>query len=373
MIKILFFIDTLQGGGAAKVLLDLVNAMDKSKFEITVQTIFREGAAEKIAPGVRYQYSYKADDKLHRALMRMESALGMVYKNHIADTYDIECAYLESLSTKIMATSTNKTALKCAWVHCDLEKMAGDIVSYLAKTKPWYDAFDQIICVSERIKTCVDRLYENRYQTKVLYNTIDDMRIRENAAQPLPGGCIQKKKTLVTVGTLYPPKNQLRLLRTVKRLKEDGVELGLWILGDGSDRSTLEQYITENRLQENVQLLGFCENPYPYIAAADVAVCSSNYEGFSTFITEGLILGKPIVTTECSGMRELLGDSEYGLITENEDEAFYQGLKQMLTQPGLLEHYREMADVRGKDFRQQTLVQATEAFLGNTWKARWGK
>ena len=77
---------------------------------------------------------------------------------------------------------------------------------------------------------------------------------------------------------------------------------------------------------------GFRDNPYCLMGTADLLVCSSVFEGFSTFITEGLILGKPIVTTDVSGMRELLGDSEYGLITANDDEAFYEGVKRMLAE-----------------------------------------
>ena len=114
---------------------------------------------------------------------------------------------------------------------------------------------------------------------------------------------------------------------------------------------------------EYVHLLGFHSNPYAFIKNADVLVCSSDYEGFSTFITEGLILGRPIVTTDVSGMRELLGENEYGLITANDDDAFYEGVKRMLTEPGLLEHYAKRADARGKDFRRERLVRETEAFF----------
>ena len=97
--------------------------------------------------------------------------------------------------------------------------------------------------------------------------------------------------------------------------------------------------------------------------AADILVCSSIFEGFSTFVTEGLILGKPIVTTDVSGMHELLGDSEYGLITANDDEAFYAGVKRMLTEPRLLEHYAERAKIRGRDFKCEKLAQETEHYL----------
>ena len=74
---------------------------------------------------------------------------------------------------------------------------------------------------------------------------------------------------------------------------------------------------------------GFQSNPYSYMKRSDLYVCSSYVEGFSTVVSEAVILGIPVVTTESSGMREILGDSEYGLITENSDESLYQGMKKM--------------------------------------------
>ncbi len=96
---------------------------------------------------------------------------------------------------------------------------------------------------------------------------------------------------------------------------------------------------------------------------AALYVCSSRYEGFSTTVIESLILGTPVVTTDCTGMREILGDSEYGLIADNTEESLYSAVKRMLTEPGLLEHYAERAEVRGRDFRCETLVRETEAFF----------
>ena len=115
-------------------------------------------------------------------------------------------------------------------------------------------------------------------------------------------------------------------------------------------------------------MVGFRKNPYPFIQAADLLVCSSNYEGFSTFITEGLVIGKPIVTTDCSGMRELLGDNEYGLISENSDEGLYGGLKKMLQDADLRIAYQEKAKRCGRGFSMPTLVEANEAFFKDCLK-----
>ena len=102
-------------------------------------------------------------------------------------------------------------------------------------------------------------------------------------------------------------------------------------------------------------------------------VCSSRYEGFSTTVIESLILGTPVVTTDCTGMREILGDSEYGLITANDDDAFYEGVKRMLTEPGLLEYYAEQAKVRGRDFMREKLAKDTEVFFERELQKKRGK
>ena len=84
-------------------------------------------------------------------------------------------------------------------------------------------------------------------------------------------------------------------------------------------------------------------------------------EGFSTAATESLIVGTPVVTTLCSGMEEMLGKAnEYGLITENNEDALYNGIKKVLTEKGLLDHYAEKALERGKFFSREKTVQAVE-------------
>lgn len=74
-------------------------------------------------------------------------------------------------------------------------------------------------------------------------------------------------------------------------------------------------------------------------------------------------MGKPIVTTDASGMRELLGDSEFGCITPIEDEAFYEGLKKMLLDENLRQEYARKSTLRGGDFATEKLVAETERFL----------
>lgn len=362
MIKILFFIETLTGGGAEKVLCNLVNHLDQAKFDITVQTVWPCDTTHLLAPGIRYKTSFNSSNEFNRLRYRVEAAAGLFYQIHIKDNYDIECAYLEMGPTKIMASSTNRHAKKLAWVHCDLTKAVSDPEEFARKAAPWYAKFDQIVCVSETVEERFDKLFRNRFPSTVIYNVIDEEAIRRKALDPLPEG-FKRKLTVLSVGRFSAQKNYMRLLKTHKRLLDEGLEHDLWILGDGAEREMLERYVAENGLKDSVWMPGFIQNPYPYIREADLLACSSNYEGFSTFITEGVILGRPIVTTDVSGMRELLGNSDYGMIVENADEAFCSGMRTMLRDLSLRNHYADRALKRSQDFSAERLTATTEHFF----------
>ena len=363
MIKILFFIETLKSGGAEKVLIDLVNHMDQAKFDITVQTVWPCDAKKYLAPGIRFKSMYSAENKANHLRYRAEAESGLAYRLHIKDDYDIECAYIEMGPTKVLSASTNKKAKKLAWVHCDLSKKVNDINAFVAKAGPQYRKYDEIICVSENVLESFVRLFGAEVPARVIHNVVEDDVIREKAKANLPSGLQKKRFTIATLGRLTHQKGYDMLLKAHDCLMRDGFSYDLWIAGEGEDRPMLEQYIADHGLADSVKLLGFQENPYPILEAADLLVCSSRYEGLSTFVTEGLILGKPIVTTDCTGMRELLGDSQFGLITDMTEEAMYDGLKTMLQSENLRSAYAEKAALRGQDFSANRLVQDAEEYF----------
>ena len=369
-IKILFFIETLKAGGAEKVMIDLVNHMDQDRFDITVQTVWPCNASHYLIPGVRYRAMYASENKVNRLRYRMEAESGLAYRLHIRDDYNIECAYLEMGPTKVMAASTNKRAKKLAWVHSDFSRSLSAPQAFAVKTAPWYAKFDKIICVSQTAKERFDAVFQNRFDSAVLYNVIDDVAIRTKAMLPLPAGVSKRRFTVVSVGRLSTPKKFMRLLQAHKRLLDAGMEHDLWIIGEGPERPKLEQYVTENNLESSVRMPGFFENPYPFMREADLLACSSVYEGYSTFITEGLILGKPIMTTDVSGMGELLGDSEFGLIVENDDEAFCQGLRQLIQNNAMRNDYAAKAALRGAQFRTETLAAQSESLFEELLKEK---
>ena len=362
--KILFFIDELAGGGAEKVLRTLVNNMDQSKFQITVHTINAADPEGLLVPGIRYRTINRCKTPLGKKLfsywIRLCAELKWLYPLYIKDDYDIEVAYLECGPTKVIAGSTNKKAKKIAWVHCDLAKKEG-IVSQTGKLKQYYQVFDKIVCVSKNVKDSFVELFGMDENTVVLYNVNDEKEITTKASEfPVVNA---NGANLVALGRLTPQKSFDRLLHVCALLKQDGYNFHLNILGEGPEHQNLEALICELHLEQYVSLMGFQSNPYPYVNAADLVACSSVYEGLSTVVTEALILGKPVATTPCTGMQELLGDSEYGLITEDSVQGIYEGIKKMLDTPALMAQYAAAAKQRGQQFAGSTILKQTEDFF----------
>ena len=199
----------------------------------------------------------------------------------------------------------------------------------------------------------------------VLYNTIDtDKIVRMSADIPQQNPFSEREFNLISVGRIIDAKGFDRLVRIQKRLKDEGYASHVFILGTGQDRERLDTIARENGIADSFTFLGFHENPYQYVSRADLFVCSSRREGFSTAVSEALVLGVPVVSSNCSGAKELLGDNnEYGIVTENDEEALYQGIKRMLSEPGLLEHYKKQASIRGRSFGTEKTVKAVEEML----------
>ena len=347
------------------MMIDLVNHMDQTKYAITVQTVWPCDAKKYLAPGIRYQSMYGAENKANHLRYRAEAESGLAYRLHIKDDYDIECAYIEMGPTKVLSASTNKKAKKLAWVHCDLSKKVNDINAFVAKAGPQYRKYDEVICVSETARESFRMLFGDNPPSRVLYNVFDDSAIRRKAQESLEIPSNGTVPIVVAVGRLSKEKGYDRLLRIGRRLLDDGIKHEIWLIGDGPERAALERYVAEHQMTNTVRFWGFQSNPYPYLQAANIGVCSSLFEGFSTFAAECMILGKPFVTTECSGMREILADSEFGLITENQEDSLYQGMKRILADKKLQVAYAEKAAERGQDFCTKRLVQHTEDYFAS--------
>lgn len=367
MKKILFLIHDLGPGGAEKVLVNLANHMDPEKFDVTVMTLFDYGVNRSfLKPHVHYRYCFKRMFRGNSHILKLLSP-AQLHRWLIKDTYDIEISYLEGPSARVISGCPNPNTKLVSWTHIEMhtQKRAARGFRSYGESARCYSRFHQIVCVSEYVKKDFLGLYPQLSGALVLYNTNETSQIRDKALEPVSEECFQNDAVkLCAVGKLIPVKGVDRLLRIHCRLQREGYNLHTYLLGEGSERDALENYVQENGMENQVTFLGYQTNPYKYVANCDLFVCASFAEGFSTAATEALIVGTPVCTVEVSGMKEMLGENnEYGIVTENDEQALYESIKRLLDDPTLLAHYTRQAALRGKDFDTQNTVQAVERLL----------
>ncbi len=374
MKKIMIMTNSLYGGGAERILQTLLNHLDYHEYDVTLYSLHEEPLDENIyhCP-IRYKSVFRktGSSSFRNILEKVKGKCfqllpsKLFYFLFIRGRYDVEVAFIEGESTKIVSGSTNRNSKKIAWVHVDLLQCPW--TDFLYKNPnveaQRYRAFDEILCVSAGVRDAFLNKYNvNRQNVDVQYNPLDVECIAEKALEQIDVKQTDRLK-LITVGRLVKQKGYDRLLHVVKRLINEGYKFDLLILGEGEERESLQQQIVQDELSDYVSLPGFLENPYPYMANSDIFVCSSRAEGYSTVITEAVVLGLPIVSTDCAGVREIFGTYECGVITPNDEEGIYQGLLSVLSNPDLLIPYKAAALERGAMFSlQNTMHQIEERF-----------
>ena len=366
MKKILFLIHDLGQGGAEKVLVNLVNNMDRSKFDISVTVLFGGGINEQfLAPDIRFHAVFPKEVPGNSKLMKLLTP-AQLHKLCVKEHYDIEVSYLEGPSARVISGCQDPYTKLVSWIHVEqhtMDKLAGSFRSK-NEARECYNRFDQTVCVSQYVHDDFCRLLDFQKPCRVLYNTVESDKILAGASEEAPGLENDGKIRLVAVGTLKQSKGYMRLLQIIKRLRDDQFPVHLYILGIGPLQQEMGEYIRQNKLRDNVTMLGYQTNPYKYVSKCDLFVCASFAEGFSTAATEALIVGTPVSTVEVSGMKEMLGkNNQWGVVTENSEEGLYRGIKELLDDPALLAHYKDKAAERGKSFSTKSTVKAVEEML----------
>lgn len=366
MKKILFLIHDLGQGGAEKVLVNLVNNMDPSQFDITVMALFGGGVNEQfLSDRIRLIRCHKKLFPGNSYLMKLFTPR-QLYRHYIKDHYDIIVSYLEGPSARIVSGCDDPSTKLISWIHVEqhtIKKLAASFRSDREAMK-CYNRFHQTVCVSRFVREDFCRILNFDNPCTILYNTVESEKILAMAADPAPELVDDGKIRLVAVGTLKPSKGYLRLLQIIRRLCSESYPIHLYILGIGPQQKELEAYVASHCLQDSVTFLGYQTNPYKYVSKCNLFVCASFAEGFSTAATESLIVGTPVCTAEVSGMKEMLGENnEWGIVTDNDEEALFHGIQKLLDQPALLAHYKEKAAERGKTFSTENTVKAVEEML----------
>lgn len=380
MKHVMFFIETLGGGGAEKVLLDIVKNIDKEKFKISVLTISNSGVyTEEIKKycnfkswvdinylnkGVIYSFFYKIKYKLIYILPAKISSFLLFY----SVCADIGVGFIEGFATKLVSVDNKRFKKKICWVHVDpIERnYADDYFKNNQEQLHCYNSFDKIICVSNSVKNSFLEKHNIDYKNRVLvqYNPIDVKNIKK--LSNLPSQVVLRSEfNMISIGRLVNQKGFDRLIKAISSIKDLHSNFKLYILGEGIEKNNLIKLIKQYDLENYVELIGFQVNPYNILKQAQLLVCSSRAEGFGLVIEEALILGVPVLSTNCSGPNEVLQYGKYGMIVDNSDDKLCLGLKEIICNKKLYQDYKNKLVKYESRFDINKIIKEIEEIFKN--------
>ena len=364
--KILFLIPTLGGGGAERVLVNLANNLDYNKYEVTIQTIFKAGFnASFLNSDLKFKQGKIKQFKGSTHLLKLLSPR-LLYRLIVGKKYDVAISYLEGPSARIVSGCPYTDSKLINWIHCvhKNEKEVYHSFRSMSEAKNCYSRYHANAYVSEKVRDEFLKYFPELQNNNVIYNTNEDDKIRSMISEAINDYDFSGEKTVISVGRLIPVKGYERLINAHSRCIRDGFFHHLLIIGEGEMRQKLQSLADSLGCSETVHLIGFRKNPYKYISKADLYVCSSYSEGFSTAVTEAFVLGKPVVTTRISGATEQCGDNnEYGIVVDNSEDGIYKGLELFLSDKECLNHYAIMACKRGNMFSKKNAVLSVQNMI----------
>ena len=193
---------------------------------------------------------------------------------------------------------------------------------------------------------------------KVIYNIIN----KENVIRRAQEFKIETDNVFyfVAIGSLIPVKGFDKLIEAANILNLQGYNFKIDIIGEGKEKHKLEKLIKKYKLLNIVRLKGFQKNPYPYLNACDVFVMTSLSEAFPTVLCEAMTLGKAVVTTNCSGCRELVNNGEFGLMADQSIENIARLMATFLGDNELVKKYAHLSKERSALFEDDILLKEYE-------------
>lgn len=185
----------------------------------------------------------------------------------------------------------------------------------------------RVVAVSQAIQTfLIDELGFDARRVETIHNGIADA----GAEPPRRQGA-----TFVTVGRLVAVKNQALMIRALARVVDDHPDARLCLVGDGPERAALETLALELGVQTRVEFAGFRDDIGRWLAAADVFLMSSHYEGISIAVLEAMRAGLPVIGTSVGGMPETVQHGLSGWLVNDDDElGFAAAMRAALDDPG---------------------------------------
>lgn len=386
--KILFLSEALWIGGIETALVNLLNRMDYEKYDVTCLVV--RGCldlAGRITPRCRlmvadrekiftFSQSYRHSrlyhltekpehpSRLHRvmqwtvpAIRYLENRLYIRYiRRQMAGEHFDTCVIYSDRTAEIAVRAIRAEQYLLFYHHGAMRREYHDEIGYRRSRK--------IITVSENTLTAL-QAFRPRYAHKMMaiHNIVDVEGVKEKGKEVLPVDFPADTFHIVSCGRVSHEKGMDLAVEAAARLVEMGhTNIHWWIVGGGPAEEEVREKITQMHMESRVTLLGMQENPYPYIANADLYVQPSRYENYSVVILEAMALHRPILATVSAAQTQITS-GENGLLCEGNPESIASGIEFLYRHPEERKKYVRALENNGLDRQNEDIMNSLYRLL----------
>lgn len=372
--KVLFRHRSMEMGGVEKVILSMLNNLDREKFEMTICLNMNQGELRNEFPKhIRKVYLKKGKEDLsknslikkiqlvkRRLELKHAEINPKVADNLLNEKYDVEIAPTFDAFGSVL-NSSNKHSKKIGWFHSDITvpKMQ-PIVSRILSQIPQFDYF---IFGSQQAKDILVETYPDLKlpENQVILNAIPIDELKQNAQAFKPE--LPNIPVFVSVARLHTRKGFHKLLNAHAKLLKDGFNHHIIVIGDGEEMENLKKQAENLGVTNSFELLGSMMNPYPYVKNADFFILPSESEGWPIIIADTLILQKPIIATNVGGIPEMISHEKTGYLVNYEEDDMYDAMKTFLTEPEIVSNIKKNLETIEEQFDNQKIFSAVENII----------
>ena len=378
--NITFVFDGLQFGGIERVGVEYIKLLSSRNYKITVVNLRPNlNAMEKEIPTdvriLHIPFSRNLAPQRYSKLVRVlpiggiafyicaipVNVLQKIYKIKYKKNVEIAIAFSGHYNDLTFVSENFEDAKKIAWLHGN-ETSYNDIApGYFAL----YKKIKNLVCLSEKNDDKSEEFNEkNEINKALIYNPInlDGREIDEKIVESLKQ---RYGDFILMVGRMAKDKDQATLIRALSYLKEKySIKKNLVLVGDGSERESLEKLVQEKQLEKQVFFAGAHYDVQNYYMAASIYAHSSPAEGLPTVLLEAMYYGLPIASTNSEpGVYEILREN-CGLITPvGNAEAMADSIYKLYTDKPLVEELKMNCQDRIKQFMPEHVIMQFENYI----------
>ncbi|MEO7158286.1 MAG: glycosyltransferase [Vicinamibacterales bacterium] len=332
--KICFVIPTLTSGGAERVAVTVLSALDGARHERVLYLFSSANAVylDRVDPRVRIivatQSSWVGRMRELAAFVRdYQPDIVMPFLSYFITAIAVRLAGTPSMVVFNQGTPTSGFLHDpdFSWRRPVRRRL------FAAMTRYFYNRADAIVATSQGVADDLVTAYGvPRAKIRVLHNPVDLDAIAQQSREPIGAELAGDHPVVVAAGRLANVKNYPLLIAAIAELAQQ-TPVHVWVLGEGPEQARLEALARERGVASLVRFLGFQSNPWRFMARADAFALTSVYEGFGNVLVEAMACGTAVVATRSPGTLEIITNGQNGFLVDHDARSLASAIREMVT------------------------------------------